>query len=104
VAHRDSGGRAFHFSNVLGGLTAGGISNAYYPEADRGFGLTLSRCGIAWLYGVGGGIFSEFWPEIQNKIVHKNKPETPKAGPGPVATGFEPQTRNNSRLLAAGND
>jgi len=104
VAHTDSGGRAFHFSNVLGALTAGGISNAYYPEADRGFRLTMSRCGIAWLYGVGGGIFSEFWPEIQNKIFHKNKPETPKADPGLIAPGFEQQNRNNSLLLLAGNN
>jgi hypothetical protein len=75
VAHTDSGGRAFHFSNVLGALTAGGISNAYYPEADRGFELTLSRSGIALLYGTVGGVFSEFWPEIQRKILHKNKPD-----------------------------
>jgi hypothetical protein len=104
VAHTDAGDRAFHFSNVLGALTAGGISNAYYPVADRGFGLTLSRCGIAWLYGVGGGIFSEFWPGIQNKIIHKNKPETPKADPGLLAPAFEPQNRNDSRLLLAEND
>lgn len=75
VAHQDSGRRNFHFSNVLGALTAGGISNAYYPEEDRGFGLTMSRAGIAMLYGALGGEFSEFWPDIQRKIFkHKEKP------------------------------
>lgn len=75
VAHKDSGGRTFHFSNVLGALTSGSISNAYYPESDRGFGLTMSRSGIALLYGSVGGIFSEFWPDIQSKIFkHKDKP------------------------------
>lgn len=73
VAHKDSGGRTFHFSNVLGAFTAGSISNAYYPDEDRGFGLTMSRAGIALLYGSLGGIFSEFWPDIQRKIVHKDK-------------------------------
>ena len=77
VAHTDSGGRAFTFSNVLGALTAGSISNAYYPDSDRGFGLTMSRAGIALLYGTAGSIFSEFWPDIQRKLLHKNKPETP---------------------------
>jgi hypothetical protein len=75
VAHKDSGGRTFHFSNVLGALTSGSISNAYYPESDRGFGLTMSRSGIALLYGSVGGIFSEFWPDVQAKIFkHKDKP------------------------------
>jgi len=71
VAHKDSGGRTFHFSNVLGAFTAGGISNAYYPDEDRGFGLTMSRAGISLLYGSLGGVFSEFWPDIQGRIMHK---------------------------------
>src|SRR5271167_963910 len=51
VARKDSGGYTFHFSNVLGAFTAGGISNAYYPKDDRGFGLTVSRSMIALGYG-----------------------------------------------------
>jgi hypothetical protein len=60
---------------VLGALTAGSISNAYYPQDDRGFGLTMSRSGISLLYGTLGGVFSEFWPDIQHKLLHKNKAE-----------------------------
>lgn len=76
VAHKDSGGQTFHFSNVLGAFTSGSISNAYYPESDRGFGLTMSRSAIALGYGTIGGIFSEFWPDIQAKIFkkHENRP------------------------------
>jgi hypothetical protein len=37
VGKTDKGTRSFNYSNVLGALTAGGISNAYYPSADRGF-------------------------------------------------------------------
>jgi len=96
VAHTDSGGRAFNFSNVLGALTAGGISNAYYPAGDRGFGLTLSRSGIALLYGTMGGVFSEFWPEIQRKILHKNTPETPAAASDPAPTSAGEQ-RSSAR-------
>ena len=80
VAHQDSGGRMFHFSNVLGALSSGGISNIYYPEQDRGFGLTMSRAGIAMLYGQIGGIFNEFWPDVQNRIMTKKK--LPSLPPG----------------------
>lgn len=73
ICHTDNGGRAFHFSNVLGALSAGSLSNFYYPERDRGFELTMSRAGIAILYGTGGGIFSEFWPDISRKLFHKRK-------------------------------
>jgi hypothetical protein len=75
VCHTDSGGRRFAFSNVLGALTAGSISNAYYPDDDRGFGLTMSRAGIALLYGTAGGLFDEFWPDIHDKLFHKKSKE-----------------------------
>jgi len=63
----DSRGRSFNFSNVLGAFTSGAISNAYYPEADRGWGPTMSRSSIALCYGSAGGIMSEFWPDVQAK-------------------------------------
>lgn len=72
VCHTDKGGRSFAFSNVLGAVSAGGLSNAYYPQSDRGFGLTLSRAGIALLYGSLGGLSDEFWPDISRKLFHKH--------------------------------
>jgi len=95
VCHTDKGGRAFHFSNVLGAFTSGAISNTYYPgntlirtiaatsttpaipvyENDRGVVLTLSRATIALGYGTIGGLFDEFWPDIQHKLRHKPRAE-----------------------------
>jgi len=95
VCHTDKGGRRFNFSNVLGAFTAGALSNLYYPgntlirtipatattpaipvyENDRGFALTVSRATIALAYGVMGGLFSEFWPDIQRRLRHKPKAE-----------------------------
>jgi len=95
VCHTDKGGRAFNFSNVLGAFTAGSISNIYYPgntrvrtipatattpaipvyENDRGFVLTLSRATIALGYGMMGGLFDEFWPDIQHRLRHKPRAE-----------------------------
>lgn len=93
VCHTDRGGRSFAFSNVLGAVTSGAISNLYYPgnslirtipatattpaipvyENDRGVALTLSRTAIALGYGTIGGLFDEFWPDIHNKLFQKHK-------------------------------
>jgi hypothetical protein len=61
-----------NYSNILGNLAAGGISNLYYPEQDRnGFGLTFANAAI----GIGstaiGNLFQEF-------IVRKLTPHAPK--------------------------
>jgi len=96
VCHTDNGGRSFHFSNVLGAFTSGAISNLYYPgntlirtipatpnsaaipvyENDRGVVLTFSRSAIALGYGMIGGIFDEFWPDVHNKFSHKHREDT----------------------------
>lgn len=95
VCHTDKGGRSFNFSNVLGALTSGAISNAYYPgntlirtipptpsspaipvyEDDRGAVLTISRTMIALGYGTIGGLFDEFWPDIHSRLFRKRKEE-----------------------------
>lgn len=72
IAHTDRGGRTVNFSNVLGATTAGGISNLYYPDSDRGFVLTMTRAGIALIYGSAGGLMDEFWPDINRKLFHKH--------------------------------
>ena len=83
IARKDSGGWTFHWSNVLGGLTAGGISNAYYPSEDRGFGLTMSRTAISFGYGAAGNLMLEFWPDISHKLFNKTKSQAhPTEPPG----------------------
>jgi hypothetical protein len=79
VGHKDKGGRSFNWSNTLGALSSGGISNAYYPAADRGLGLTMDRAAISLMYGCAGALASEFWPDIDRKLFHRhsNKPQLP---------------------------
>lgn len=74
IAHTDKGKRSVNFSNILGALSAGGVSNLYYPEADRGFTLTMSRAGIALIYGSIGGLLNEFWPDIHRKLRKRPQP------------------------------
>lgn len=77
VTHRDSGGRRFNFSNPLGAVTAGAISNAYYPPADRGFELTMQRAGISLAIGSGHKVLKEFWPDIRRKLL-RSKTQSPR--------------------------
>lgn len=68
----DKGGRSFAWSNVLGALSAGGLSNAYYPAAERGLGLTMSRSAISIGYGSLGGLVDEFYPDISHWLFHRH--------------------------------
>jgi hypothetical protein len=70
----DNGRWAPNYSNLLGNLAAGGISNLYYPESDRGFVLTVQRALTVSAEGALGSIFVEFWPDISAKLFGKNKP------------------------------
>jgi len=90
VARKDSGGKSFHFSNVLGAFTSGTISNAYYPGEDRGFGLTASRAGLSLAYGALGNIGIEFWPDIDRKLFHKKRPQAQLDSP-PVFYSLKPR-------------
>lgn len=66
----------FSYSNVLGALTAGGISNAYYPQEERGFGLTMSRTAVSFGWGMVGNFVLEFWPDVSKGLRHKHKQDT----------------------------
>ena len=57
-----------NYSNVIGNLAAGGISNLYYPASDRGAGLTIERGLTVTAEGTVGAFFDEFWPDIAHKV------------------------------------
>lgn len=76
VTKKDSDRKpVFSYSNVLGALTAGSISNAYYPQEERGFGLTMSRTAVSFGWGMVGNFVLEFWPDISKGLLHKHKPD-----------------------------
>jgi hypothetical protein len=81
TCRNDNGHRTFNFANSLGALTSGGVSNTYYPQSDRGFGLTMSRTGIALMYGTLGGIPDEFWPDVRAKLHRRHKTPAVSATP-----------------------
>jgi len=73
VCRTDRGERSFAWENVLGAFTTGGVSNLYYPPAERGAGLTLSRSAIAIGYGSLGGLVDEFYPDISRRLFHRQR-------------------------------
>jgi len=61
ICKGDNGRWQVNYSNILGSMAAGGISNLYYPAQDRnGVGLTFENAAI----GIGataiGNVFQEF--------------------------------------------
>jgi hypothetical protein len=74
LTHKDSGGRAFNWSGILGSIAASGLSNAYYPERDRGVGATFSRVGSPLPFAMIDELVNEFGPDLEKKITRKKRP------------------------------
>jgi len=73
VCKHDSGRWEPNYSNVLGNIAAGEISNFYYPSGDASaFGTTLNTAMIQTAEGSLGAIFQEFWPDVSRKLFHKD--------------------------------
>jgi carboxypeptidase family protein len=77
ICKGDNGRWQPNYSNVLGSLAAGGISNLYYPKQDRnGAALTVENAGI----GIGATAISNLFQEfIVKKLTPKlsRSPGTP---------------------------
>jgi carboxypeptidase family protein len=75
VCKGDNGHWQPNYSNVLGSLAAGGISNLYYPAADRdGAELTFENAAI----GLGATAVSNL---LQEFVIRKLTPKAPKFDP-----------------------
>jgi hypothetical protein len=75
ICKGDNGRWQFNYSGILGSLAAGGISNLYYPAADRdGLGLTLDNTAI----GIGESAITNL---LQEFLIKKLTPKTSKHDP-----------------------
>jgi len=77
VCKGDNGRWQFNYSGILGGAAAGGISNLYYPAADRnGIGLTVENTALGIAGSAVQNLFQEF---LVRKLTPKaNKPNPPQ--------------------------
>jgi hypothetical protein len=81
ICRGDNGRWQPNYSNVLGTLAAGGISNAYYPANDRGFQLTIENSLIGLAAGGGTALLQEFLiKKISRGVPHSPtiQPSTPQ--------------------------
>lgn len=75
ICKGDNGRWQPNYSNVLGSMAAGGLSNLYYPEQNRdGADLTLENAAIAIGATAIGNLFQEF-------VIRKLTPKLPKHDP-----------------------
>jgi hypothetical protein len=72
IIRGDNGHWQPNYSGIIGGLATGGISNLYYPAADRnGASLTFENTGIGIAEGAAVNLLQEF-------VVRKFTPKLPK--------------------------
>jgi Carboxypeptidase regulatory-like domain len=75
ICKGDNGHWQVNYSNILGSLAAGGISNLYYPAQDRnGAGLTFENGAIGIGVTAVDNLFQEF-------VVRKLTPKIPRRDP-----------------------
>lgn len=74
ITRADSGHNTFNSSSLLGMLFVDGLTNAYYPRPERGFGDTMSRFGGGVLSNAETNLLREFGPDMM-RIFHRHEPE-----------------------------
>ena len=75
---RDNGSWGPNYANVAGKFIGGAISNIYYPESQRGVGLTLTRGVTVTAEGTIGAELIEFWPDIERHYMRKRAEKAAK--------------------------
>jgi len=71
ITRNDDGKNHFNTSELLGNAFAAGISNVYYPAADRSFSNTANKWGQQIGLDAAFNIMKEFWPDVRRKTFGK---------------------------------
>jgi len=70
ITRTDSGKQEFNISEVFGAGAAAGLSNLYYPSAERSIGNTGKEWGINVGVDAIAFVAKEFWPDINHRLFH----------------------------------
>jgi hypothetical protein len=91
ITRSDGGKSVFNTSGVLGSLVESGISTAFYPADDHSVAQTFSGWGMQIAQNGGFNILSEFYPDIVNKVLHRNRrPSQNVPAAAPVTAPAQP--------------
>jgi hypothetical protein len=62
-----------NYSNLIGNLISGGISNVYLPADERGVGSTFEGAFLVTAEGGIGSMLEEFWPDFIHYLQRKKQ-------------------------------
>jgi hypothetical protein len=68
ITRGDDGRNHFNTSELAGNAVAAGISNVYYPAADRSLTNTANKWGEQIALDAFFNVAKEFWPDVRNKL------------------------------------
>jgi len=77
VARKDDGSNTFNSSLLLSTLLVKSLTNAYYPQRERGFSPTMNRFGGSLLGSAQSSLLQEFLPDIVG-ILREHAPKNLK--------------------------
>jgi hypothetical protein len=80
VTRTDSGKSTFNVSEIGGAAAAVGVSQFYYPSAERTAGNAVQNWGLDIGYDALAFIFHEFSPDLRHIVFHKTN-SSPSANP-----------------------
>jgi hypothetical protein len=90
VTRTDTGGEAFNWSNVVGGLLAEALANSYLPDGERTAGKTFSRFGFRIGFGALDNVVKEYWPTIFRSLRISKLTPSERSDPGTVTPPVGP--------------
>lgn len=86
VARGDNGKWQANYSHILGGLTAGAVSNLYYPDKERGVRLTFENAALGIGFTALGNLVREFGlRHVTHGVAVYNNGQKPIVGEAPAA-------------------
>src|SRR3954470_19326941 len=71
VGRTDSGRKTFNFPEIIGSVSAAGLSNVYYPESDRTASRTMATAALNIGADAGWNVLKEFGPELRRMFHHE---------------------------------
>jgi hypothetical protein len=90
VTRTDTGGEAFNWSGVVGGLMAEALANSYLPSGERTTGKTFSRFGFRIGFGALDNVVKEYWPTIFRSLRISKLTPSERSDPGTVTPPVGP--------------
>ena len=84
ITRSDSGEHVFNYSEIVGSGASAGLSNLYYPSAERGMGNTGKQWGTDIGIDAATFVLKEFWPDINHRLFHGEKPIQPLPPGSPI--------------------